>query len=199
MFYPMNKLQKINSKTNMYNSVFYCAFCGDETSGKTQLLNRLFNITFSEYYEPTTIGEYKFKMNDKLKTDVRLCDTSGQIKNDALRYITIQMAKCAFICISLDDKEQLKTAKKRFVNQLRKYKKSIPIVVVGTKSDMREDKDEIIQLKQMGRKMIETEDGIKFAQSFGAVGYFECSAKTKFNIHLVLQYTRILIKIIRGY
>ncbi|ELP86212.1 Rho GTPase, putative [Entamoeba invadens IP1] len=175
----------------MDKKMFKVAFLGDAASGKTQIFNQLCNKPFSEDYDPTIEDSYKFVLNDKFKTEVTIYDTAGQPNYDALLDVYIQMAECVFICFALNYEEQQKIAQEKF--------KNIPIVVVGTKSDMREDKDEIIRLKLMGRKMIETEDGIKFAQSIGAVGYFECSAKTKFNIHLVLQTISKIIKLEKGY
>ncbi|ELP89616.1 GTP-binding protein RHO1 precursor, putative [Entamoeba invadens IP1] len=164
-----------------------------------KILNQLYGIPFSEDYDPTIEDSYKFVLNDKFKTEVTIYDTAGQPDYDALLDVYIQMAECTFISFALNYEEQQKLAQEKFVGRILKCKKNIPIVVVGTKSDMREDKDEIIRLKQMGRKMIETEDGIKFAQSIGAVGYFECSAKTNFFIRLVLLTISKIIKMEKGY
>ncbi|ELP88814.1 hypothetical protein EIN_103370 [Entamoeba invadens IP1] len=180
------------------NKLFKVAYLSDAAYVKTQIFNQLYNIPFSEDYDPTIEDSYKFVLNDKFKTEVTIHDTTGQTDNDALLDVYIQIAECAFIfCIEL--RRTTKDCTRKVCWENSKVQKSILIVVVGTKSDMREYKDELIRLKQMIRKIIETEEAIKFAQSIGAVGYSECSAKTKFNINLVLQTISKIIKMEKGY
>ena len=60
------------------------------------------------------------------------------------------------------------------------YCAKVPIVLVGTKLDLREDKDTIEKLRQKHQRgPITYEDGIQKAKEIGAYKYLECSALTQ--------------------
>ena len=52
----------------------------------------------------------------------------------------------------------------------------MPIVLTGTKSDLRKDKD---YLQREGLQVVNSEEGQKIAKEVGAQYYSECSAKSQ--------------------
>ncbi|CAO3700586.1 unnamed protein product [Rhizopus microsporus] len=56
---------------------------------------------------------------------------------------------------------------------------NIPIILVGTKLDLREDRDTIERLKQKRMAPISYPQGLQMAKDIGAVKYLECSALTQ--------------------
>ena len=54
----------------------------------------------------------------------------------------------------------------------------MPIILVGTKLDLREDKETIEKLKDKGLAPITYPQGLSMAKDEGAVKYLECSALT---------------------
>ncbi|CAG8615433.1 13018_t:CDS:1, partial [Acaulospora morrowiae] len=56
---------------------------------------------------------------------------------------------------------------------------NIPIILVGTKLDLREDKETIIKLRQKSQSPITYPQGLQMAKDISAVRYLECSALTQ--------------------
>lgn len=63
----------------------------------------------------------------------------------------------------------------------------VPIVLVGTKSDLRNVKSAVEQLKKNGEEPITRQQGEEMAQEIGAYRYFECSAKTQDGLSQVFE------------
>ncbi|XP_042042212.1 rac-like GTP-binding protein RAC9 isoform X3 [Salvia splendens] len=74
---------------------------------------------------------------------------------------------------------------RQWVPELRHYTRNIPIVLVGTKSDLREDKQYVGD--HSGAVAITREQGEELRKIIGAVAYIECSAKTQ-QIKLIYYY-----------
>ena len=55
----------------------------------------------------------------------------------------------------------------------------VPIILVGTKSDLRSDDAMLQQLASKGQRVISIEEGQARAKEIGAVSYMECSALTQ--------------------
>ena len=56
---------------------------------------------------------------------------------------------------------------------------NVPIVLVGTKLDMREDPEVLKKLKEKNSQPITTENGKNMQREIGAAAYIECSAKSQ--------------------
>ena len=52
------------------------------------------------------------------------------------------------------------------------------MILIGTKSDLRNDDATILRLKEEGKAPLTFTDGLKAQRKIGAVKYIECSAKT---------------------
>ena len=63
----------------------------------------------------------------------------------------------------------------------------VPIVLVGTKLDLREDDVTTLELAKEGKIPVTYTDGLKLQRKIEAVKYMECSAKTLTNVHEVFQ------------
>ncbi|KAG6418873.1 hypothetical protein SASPL_121079 [Salvia splendens] len=58
--------------------------------------------------------------------------------------------------------------------ELRRFAPNVPIVLVGTKLDLRDD--------HMGSNIITTAQGEELRKQIGAAAYIECSSKTQQNV-----------------
>ena len=67
---------------------------------------------------------------------------------------------------------------KKWIQEIRHYSPSTPIVIVGTKVDARDDKNIIDSLRRKNASTIMYEQGLELAKSFGCK-YVECSALTQ--------------------
>ncbi|OMP00790.1 Small GTPase superfamily [Corchorus olitorius] len=73
----------------------------------------------------------------------------------------------------------------KWVPELRHYAPSVPIVLVGTKLDLREDRQ--FHLDYPGACTISTEQGNELKKQIGALAYIECSSKTQQNVKAVFD------------
>ena len=63
----------------------------------------------------------------------------------------------------------------------------MPILLLGTKSDLKDDPETVAELAKQGKAPIKYVDGLKLQRKINAVKYMECSAKTLTNIHEVFE------------
>ena len=71
--------------------------------------------------------------------------------------------------------------------EITHHSPSTPIVLVGTKIDLREDKESLEKLQQMKLSPITRAEGMKLQKSIGAAKYVECSALTQQGMHNVFE------------
>ena len=62
-----------------------------------------------------------------------------------------------------------------------------PIILVGTKYDLRADEEVIKELKEQSLKPISTKEGLELQKEIGAVTYIECSALTQYGLKEVFD------------
>jgi small GTP-binding protein len=96
-----------------------------------------------------------------------------------LSYLDADVFLC---CFALNDPASFEHVKVKWFPELRNHCPKVPIIIVGTKLDLR---------KQNSDGMITTEQGKKLAEELKAYSYLECSAKTRENLtdvfHEVLE------------
>jgi len=66
--------------------------------------------------------------------------------------------------------------RRKWVPELDHHVKGVPIILVGTKTDLRDDPKALAELKEEARSPLTAEDGARLAGEIGAVQYMECSA-----------------------
>ena len=71
--------------------------------------------------------------------------------------------------------------------EVRHHCPNVPIILVGTKLDLREDKETIEKLKEKQLAPITYPQGLSMANDVGAVKYLECSALTQKGIKTVID------------
>jgi GTPase SAR1 family protein len=64
----------------------------------------------------------------------------------------------------------------------------VPIILVGLKKDLREDKAMLKTLQSKGVNPITTEEGSALARQIKAITYVECSAKTQDGVKEVFDH-----------
>lgn len=62
-----------------------------------------------------------------------------------------------------------------------------PIILVGTKSDLRDDKETVEKLKEKKMSPVSNADGLKMQKEINAQKYLECSALTQKNLKTVFD------------
>jgi small GTP-binding protein len=152
-----------------------CVVVGDDAVGKTSLLISFTTNTFSESnFVPTYFGRHESKQlwNDQI-VSWSLLDSAGHEEYDALRPLSYPETNVFLVCFSLIDKNSLLSVKKKWIPELKLFAHGVPVILVGTKLDLKED--------------FSKEVGNKLKSEIGAFSFKECSAKTQFGLREVFE------------
>ncbi|KAM0694272.1 hypothetical protein Q7P36_006399 [Cladosporium allicinum] len=143
---------------------------GDGVCGKTALLRALTGRTFFTDYIPAKIFQ-TFVANieiDGMSTDLALWDTPGQEDYDRRRGSVYSDAHVVLMCFSIDDPDSLDNIHAFWLPEVSDSCAGVPIVLVGTKSDLRDDG---------AIHPVTYEEALHAQIKIGAKAYMECSAK----------------------
>lgn len=159
---------------------FKCVFVGDGAVGKTSLLVSYTTNSFPGEYIPTVFDNYTATLtyNGKPVT-LRLWDTAGQEDYDRLRPLSYSEADLFVICFSLVNDHSLENAQSKWYPEIKRYCANPTIILLGAKSDLRDDPQTLGLLRVKNANPITTIRGKTAANAIHAVRYIECSALTQ--------------------
>ena len=111
---------------------------GDISTGKTSLICRFVNNEYDEQTEPTlgsTFTKQSITFGDKI-LELRLYDTSGDERFRSLTQMYFRGSKCVLLMIDLGNRESFNSID-YWIGVIHSYSSpNIPIILVGTKSDL---------------------------------------------------------------
>jgi len=161
---------------------------GDGAVGKTCLLISYANNRFPEEYVPTVFDNYVVNLTAGDDTiELGLWDTAGQEEYDRLRPLSYANANVFLICFSVVNPTSFENVTSKWYPEVQHFCPNIPIILVGTKFDLRSDEKTISKLKEGGQQPISQEQGEDLAKKLKAVKFIECSAFTGHNLKLVFD------------
>jgi Ras-related C3 botulinum toxin substrate 1 len=179
------------SKTKMADfkdDVIKCVVVGDGAVGKTCLLISYAKNEFPEDYVPTVFDNYNATVEvDGRDLTLGLWDTAGQEDYDKLRPLSYPGTHVFILCFSVVSEASYENVESKWVIELKKHCPGTPIVLVGTKIDLRDDAKYVSGLKSKGQRVLTAADGDLLAKKIGAVKYLECSAKTRKGLKEVFE------------
>jgi len=161
---------------------------GDGAVGKTSMLATFASGVFPTDYVPTVFDNRTVSVAVDGKTqDLCLIDTAGQEDFDRLRALFYPDASCFVVCFSVVDVDSAYSVKERWLAELQLYAPSVPIVLVATKVDLRDDVHVLSELKKQATLPVTRQQGEMLAADVKAYAYFETSAAKNTGLQPVFE------------
>ncbi|KAL1276505.1 hypothetical protein QQF64_036128 [Cirrhinus molitorella] len=121
---------------------------------------------------------------------LRFWDTAGKEDElDSFRFLSYHETDVFLIVFSLVNPESFESVREKWHLDVRRFCSDTPIILVGTKLDLRDDKDTIEKLKEKEQTPITYRQGLDMAKEIGAVKYLECSALTQIGLKTMFEET----------
>jgi len=160
---------------------------GDGGCGKTCLLIVYAENRFPESYVPTVFENYVTLVQFDGKTvELALWDTAGQEEYDRLRPLSYPESNVILIVFSVDFPTSLANVQDKWYPEVAHFCEGTPLILVGTKTDLRRDEQTRRMLGAQGQTPVSSEQGAEVAKEIGAK-YIECSAKTGVGVQEVFN------------
>ena len=154
-----------------------CMVVGDGAVGKTSLL---INYTGNRF--PV---DYVFAELNGRHIRFALWDTAGQEEYSRLRALSYPGTDIFLLCFSVINTSSFHNITSKWYPEISHHCPDANTMLVGTKIDLREDKETLDNLK--GEKLPTQEMGHSLADAIGAVSYLECSALTREGLKHVFE------------
>ena len=126
-------------------------------------------------------------MVDGKPISLGLWDTAGQEDYDRLRPLSYPQTDVFLICFSIVSPPSFDNVKAKWFPEIEHHAPNVPIILVGTKLDLRDDRPTIDGLRQKRMEPVSYEQALAVSRDIRAHKYLECSALTQRNLKTVFD------------
>ena len=141
---------------------------------------RLLNVCSFDNYSASV-------MVDGKPISLGLWDTAGQEDYDRLRPLSYPQTDVFLICFSIVSPPSFDNVKAKWYPEIEHHAPNVPIILVGTKLDLREDRGTIEALRIKHMEPVSYEQALQVSREVRAHKYLECSALTQRNLKSVFD------------
>uniref|UniRef100_A0A8D0E876 Ras homolog family member F, filopodia associated n=1 Tax=Salvator merianae TaxID=96440 RepID=A0A8D0E876_SALMN len=161
---------------------------GDGGCGKTSLLLVYTEGAFPEQYAPSVFEKYTTRVTvGKKEVTLHLYDTAGQEDYDRLRPLSYQNTNIVIICYDVMNPTSFDNVLIKWSHEVNHFCRGTPIILVGCKTDLRKDKEQLRKLRSSQQEPITYIQGEEACSQIKAQAYLECSAKIRENVETVFK------------
>ncbi|CAF0814105.1 unnamed protein product [Didymodactylos carnosus] len=175
---------------------------GDGYTGKTTLCVVYKDGQYpQDPYVPTIFENYAATVTlFNKKWILNLFDSAGQEEYDQLRIMAYPNTNVFILCFSVVDPDSYANILSKWIPELNRkllvivntkkmssYASKVPLILVGTKIDLRSDLSTLEQLTKKQQKPITQNEGEYLARLCSAKRYIECSSMLNFNVRDVFD------------
>jgi len=165
-----------------------CVLVGDGAVGKTSLIIGYTTNAYPREYMPTAYDKYSVVVNiNNQPVRLQICDTAGQDDFDALRPLCYPHTDVFLLCFSVVYPTSFYNIAEKWTYEIKHHCPKVPVVLVGTQSDLRTDIDVLVDLAEYREQPVSVLEAKALAARIGAVAYVECSAVTRRNLKEVFD------------
>ena len=151
--------------------------------------NVVFPRYFPEEYLPTVFDNYsKNTVVDGKLINLGLWDTAGQEDYDRIRPLSYPQTDVFIICFSITSPTSFENVKAKWYPEIAHHSGlNKPIVLCGTKLDLREDAAVLRKLGESGLSPVTYPQGLKLCKELKISEYVECSAMNQKGLKTVFD------------
>jgi len=188
-----------------------CILIGHGNAGKTSLGITYGTNEFPSEYVPTVFDVLQVKENiDGQSVELCMWDTGGGEDYERLRPLCYPQTNVFLVCFSLDNTREFENIQSYWFAEVRRHCPGVPMILLGMRLDLREDKVTIDKLNKKQRVPITYSQGLALAsdennkilancdefkafqgkdsnEEIVAVQYMECSALTREGVEEVFE------------
>lgn len=161
-----------------------CVVVGSDKVGKTSLFGAICRYSNNKDGQP--MNGYKVHIKDDDSNvdsenyQLEMWDTESGDYLKITRKICYYNADVILMCYSVMDVKSFKDVKRKWQSELKKYCPLKPLILIGTKSDLRDDRASLLWLDRLkNQKPVSIEEGHAMASRIHASSYLECSSKAE--------------------
>ncbi|KAG2377925.1 hypothetical protein C9374_009010 [Naegleria lovaniensis] len=158
---------------------------GDGGIGKTMMLiSFAFGKVADDSYVPTVFDNYSAHVKYGNETVLlNLWDTAGQEDYDRIRPLSYPETDVFILAYSVVNPDSYHNVRVKWFRELKHHCPNSPFILVGTKTDLRDNVEFLQILKSRDLMPLTYNQGVELAQELQAEDYRECSAATRGGIH----------------